>query len=130
MCLLSVVCVASGWRQEAHGVFPSLSQQPTLPTLIAHPGRALVLADLPLSLLLRGGDGGGMANPLFSCQAELGWARLRGPDTLQLGPPPHGLCCPGLCEADSATVLIGVKRREAQLDLGAGSVLHNLPLTT
>ena len=81
MCLLSVVCVASGWRQEAHGVFPGLSQQPTLPTLIAHPGRALVLADLPLSLLLGGGDGGWMANPPFSCQAEVGWARLRGPDT-------------------------------------------------
>lgn len=125
-----MVCVTSGWRQEAHRVFPSLSQQPTLPTLIAHPGTALILADLPLSLLVGGGNGGWMANLPLSCQAEVGWARLRGPDTLQLGPPSHGLCCPGLCEVDSATVLSGVKCREAQLGLGARRVLHNLPLTT
>lgn len=40
VCLLSVVCVASGWREEAHVAFPSLSHQLTPHTLIAHPGGA------------------------------------------------------------------------------------------
>lgn len=68
-----------------------------------------------------------------------GWQTCLSPAKLKWGgqaegsrhPPawtsPHGLCCPGLCEADSATVLFGVKCREAQLGLGARRVLHNLP---
>lgn len=51
--VVCVVCVASGWREEAHMTFLSLFHQltspPSLPTLAA-----LVLAELPLSGLQLG----------------------------------------------------------------------------